>query len=293
MMNESVLKTFWRDTYKSKSPIPFIISVQVVVFVLIHFFELLHEVDLLQVSLYNYAVDYLSLPLSLNQFFQQPWSILTYPLLYTGLFKLLFDCLWLYWIGNIFMGFLNRRQFLFLYFSATILGAFVYLGLGFIPALHDSAQLSFHTATFALGAIVASTATLAPRYELRLLLLGTVSLKTIAIAYICIELVLRGLINKAGGITFLAMAFWGVLFIRSLQQGKDLSIIKKSLKKSKLKVVHQKEMASATSRSYRHKTDLPNQEEIDRILDKISVSGYESLTSQEKEVLFKASKSDR
>ncbi|HLT89081.1 MAG TPA: rhomboid family intramembrane serine protease [Sphingobacterium sp.] len=294
-MKESVLKTFWRDTYQSKSPIPFIISVQVIIFVLIHLFDLLKEVDLLQVSLYDYAVDYLSLPLSFGQFLKQPWSIVTYPFLYTGLFQLLFDCLWLYWMGNIFLSFLNRRQFLFLYFSAILLGACIYLGLGFIPMLQNSVQLSFRTSTFALGALVASVATLAPRYELRLLLLGTVSLKTIALVYICIELIFTGLMNKAGGIGFMAMAFWGVLFIRSLNQGKDFSLLKwrKSIKKSKMKVVHQSTTASATYSSYRHASDLPNQEEIDEILDKISIGGYESLTSREKEVLFKASKDDK
>src|SRR5690606_20155805 len=132
-MKESVLKTFWRDTYQSKSPIPFIISVQVIIFVLIHIFDLLKEVDLLQVSLYDYAVDYLSLPLSFGHVLVHPSCILSYAFVYTGLFQLLFDCLWLYWMGNIFLSFLNRRQFLFLDFSAILLGACVYLGLGFIP----------------------------------------------------------------------------------------------------------------------------------------------------------------
>lgn len=291
-MKESVLKTFWRDTYQSKSPIPFIISVQVIVFVLIHIFDLLKEVNVLQVSLYDYAVDYLSLPLSFSQFLRQPWSIATYPFLYTGLFQLLFDCLWLYWMGNVFLSFLNKRQFLFLYFSATSLGALIYLGLGFIPLLQNGAS-SFHTATFGLGALVASIATLAPRYELRLFLFGTVSLKTIALVYVCIALLFTGLMDKAGGISFLAMAFWGVLFIRALRQGRDFSIFKKPIKKAKMKVVHQSNAASTTYSSYRHTSDLPNQDEIDEILDKISVGGYESLTSREKEVLFKASKDDR
>src|SRR5690606_22141067 len=294
-MKESVLKTFWRDTYQSKSPIPFIISVQVIIFVLIHLFDLLKEVNLLQISLYDYATDYLSLPLSFSQFLTQPWSIITYPFLYTGLFQLLFDCLWLYWMGNIFLNFLNKRQFLFLYFSTVFLGACLYLGLGVIPILQNSVQLSFHTSTFALGAVVAAVATLAPRYEVRLLLIGSVSLKTIALIYICIELIFTGLMNKAGGISFLAAAGWGVLFIRLLQQGKDLSLLKwrNPIKKPTMKVMHQGKTASISNSSYRHVSDLPNQAEIDEILDKISVGGYESLTSREKEVLFQASKDDK
>lgn len=294
-MKESVLKTFWRDTYQSKSPIPFIISVQVILFVLIHIFDLLKEVNVLQVSLYDYAIDYLSLPISFSHFLKQPWSIATYSFLYTGLFQLLFDCLWLYWMGNIFLNFLSRKQFLFLYFSAAFLGACLYLGLGFIPLLQNSVELSFRSATFPLGALVAAIATLVPRYEIRLFLLGTLSLKTIALVYIGIELIFTGLMNKAGGISFLAAAGWGIFFIQSLNKGNDFSAftLKNLTRKSKMKVVHQNKSAPITYRSYRHISDLPNQEEIDEILDKISVGGYESLTSREKEVLFKASKDDK
>ena len=294
-MKESVLKTFWRDTYQSKSPIPFIISVQVVIFVLIHLFDLLHEVNLLEVRLYDYTVEYLSLPSSFHQFLRQPWSLATYPFLYTGLLQLIFDCLWLYWIGNIFLNFLHRRQFLFLYISTILLGGCIYLGLGFIPSLQSSVQSSFSTSTFALGALIAAVATLAPRYELRLFLFGTVSLKTIALVFICIELIFTGLLSKAGGIAFLASVFWGILFMRSLNQGNDFSKFKwkKPVKKAKMKVVHQASTVSSSYSNFRHVSDLPNQDEIDEILDKISVGGYESLTSREKEVLFKASKDDR
>lgn len=295
MMKESALKTFWRDTYQGRSPIPFIISAQIILFVLIHLFDLLKEVNVLQVSLYDYAVDHLSLPLSFDRFLTQPWSIATYPFLYTGLFQLLFDCLWLYWMGNIFLNFLSRKQFLFLYSSSLLLGGLLYIGLGFIPVLQNSVQVSMHTATFGLGALVASVATLAPRYEIRLLLLGSISLKTIALVYICIELIFTGLMNKAGGVTFLAAAFWGMLFIRALKKGHDFSAFKRPRRKPKMKIVRQEPVKTSTqgTTTYRHASDLPNQAEIDEILDKISVGGYESLTSREKEVLFKASKDDR
>src|SRR5690606_4825264 len=181
-MKESVLKTFWRDTYQSKSPIPFIISVQVILFVLIHIFDLLKEVNVLQVSLYDYAIDYLSLPISFSHFLKQPWSIATYSFLYTGLFQLLFDCLWLYWMGNISLNFLSSKQFLFLYFSATFLGASSYLGLCFYPIQQISVLLSFGNATAPMGALVAARATRVRREEIRLFLLCTLTLNTLALA---------------------------------------------------------------------------------------------------------------
>src|SRR5690606_11225992 len=113
--------------------------------------------------------------------------------------------------------------------------------------------------------------------------------------YIGIELIFTGLMNKAGGISFLAAAGWGIFFIQSLNKGNDFSAftLKNLTRKSKMKVVHQNKSAPTTYRNYRHVSDLPNQEEVDEILDKISVGGYESLTSREKEVLFKASKDDK
>ena len=295
-MKESVLKTFWRDTYQGESPIPFIISAQVILFVLIHLFDLLQEVNIIQIPLYDYTVNYFSLPFSFTHFLKQPWSILTYSFLYTGLFQLVFDCLWLYWIGTIFMNFLNKRQFLFLYFSAVFIGACVYLLLGTIPVLQHRAPLSFHNASFALAALIAAVATLTPQYELRFVLLGSIRLKFVALFYIAIELIFTTLTNEAAGVGILISACWGLLFIRSLQQGKDLSrwTSQKERRRAKMKVVqHQHTASSSSYNSYRHVSDLPNQEEIDEILDKISVSGYESLSSREKEVLFKASKDDR
>ncbi|TDS10382.1 rhomboid family intramembrane serine protease [Sphingobacterium paludis] len=290
-MKESVLKAFWRDTYQSRSPIPFIISVQVLVFVLIHLFELLVDLNVVQFSLEEWISTHLTLPLSPTRFIQQPWTIVTYSFIYKGLFQLLFDCLWLYWIGNTFLNFLTTRQFLFLYSSAVLVGGMLYPLFGLIPAFHTNTPLSFYGASFALGSIVAAIATLVPKSEIRLLLFGNVSFKNLAIVFITLSAILIGMVNKAGAVTFLCTSFWGLFFVRALQQGNDFSLFFQFKKRSKLKVVHSKGIRSA--HTYRHQSDLPNQEEVDEILDKISISGYDSLTSQEKEVLFKASNDER
>ncbi|KGE15062.1 rhomboid family intramembrane serine protease [Sphingobacterium deserti] len=290
-MKESVLKAFWRDTYQSRSPIPFIISVQVLIFVLIHLFELLGDLNVLQFSLGGFINTHLTLPLSPARFIEQPWTIISYSFVYQGLFQILFDCLWLYWIGNTFLNFLNTRQFLFLYISAVLLGGLIYPVLGLVPVFQTSTPLSFHGASFALGSIVAAIATLVPKSEIRLLLFGNVTLKNLAIVFIALSAIFIGMVNKAGAVTFLFTSFWGLFFIRALQQGNDFSLFFQIRKRSKLKVVHSKGIKSAYT--YRHQSDLPNQEEVDEILDKISISGYDSLTSQEKEVLFKASNDER
>ncbi|WDF68422.1 rhomboid family intramembrane serine protease [Sphingobacterium oryzagri] len=291
-MKESALKTFWRDTYKGQSPVPFIISVQVGLFVLIHIFDLLQEIGITQLSLYSITVEKLSLPLSFHTFITQPWSLATYSFLYTNIFQLLFDCLWLFWIGSMFMNFLNRRQFLFVYSSAIVGGGLLYLGIGTIPGFGSLISPIYTSASFALGAMFAALATLVPRSEVRLLLIGNISLKTLAIAYIVLAAIFIAMANKPAAISFLLAACWGFAYTKALQNGNDYSLLFNLKKRSKLKIVH-KSKSGVSSYAYRHQSDLPNQDEVDEILDKISVGGYESLTSQEKEVLFKASKGER
>ncbi|SMG40218.1 rhomboid family intramembrane serine protease [Sphingobacterium psychroaquaticum] len=291
-MKQSSLKTFWQNTYKGASPIPVIITIQVLLFVLIHIFDLLREVGLTQTPYYDYSVSFLSLPLSFDKFLTQPWSLLTFPFLYTGIFQLLFDCLWLFWIGNTFLVFLNKRQMLYLYFSAIMVGAVTFLLLGGIPALQRSVQQSFHTSTFGIVALVAATTMLVPKMEVRLFLFGNVQLRYIAFFYIALSIIFYALVNKAGAIAVLVTAAWGALYLNQLQAGRDFSqLFQRKQKRSKLRVVHHNKQTN-TARGNRHPSDMPNQVEIDEILDKISIGGYESLTSHEKEVLFKASKSE-
>lgn len=288
-MKENVLKTFWRDTYQSKSPIPFIISAQVIVFVLIHLFDLLYEVKIIRIPLYDDIIRLLALPMNGAEFLKQPWSLLTYPLVHTGLFQIVFDCLWMYWMGTIFLNFLNNRQLLFLIGSAIVLGGILYLGFGQIGFLQKNTQESLSTPTVALAALVAAVITLMPNMEVRLIIFGTLKLKTIGLIFLGLECIFLGLVNKPAAITLILMAVWGYYYMARLKQGRDFSLWVKPKIKPKLKVVHSNPHQS----HIRHtKTDLPNQQEIDDILDKISVGGYENLTSHEKETLFKASKQE-
>lgn len=291
-MKQSSLKTFWQNTYRGTSPIPAIITVQVLLFVLIHIFDLLREVGLTQTPYYDYSVTFLSLPLSFDKFLTQPWSLLTFPFLYTGIFQLLFDCLWLFWIGNTFLVFLNKRQLLYVYFSAILVGAIVFLLAGSIPALQGSVQQSFHTSIFGIVALVTTMTMLVPKMEVRLFLFGNVQLRYIAFFYIALSVIFYALVNRAGAIAILVSAAWGAMYLNQLNGGRDFSqLFERKQKRSKLRVVHHNKQTSA-ARSNRHPGDMPNQVEIDEILDKISIGGYESLTSHEKEVLFKASKSE-
>lgn len=286
--SESTFQEFWRTTYRSGSPVPYVISAQVVVFVLIHLFDLLVELEATPYSLYDIAVDKLTLPANLSRFMSQPWSLLTYPFLYTNLLRLFFDCLWLYWMGTIFLNLLSGRQFLTLFGSTIVLGSMVYIGVSQLPFPSTGPSSALSTSAVGLAAIATALINLVPRTQIRLLLLGTVPFRTIAIIYLVVQLAFYVNNDLSAAVTYIAAAAWGWIFMANLKNGRDFSTFFKKRQKRELRVVRTHGQSHVPIyRSY--KADLPNQEEIDAILDKISLSGYDSLTAEEKEALFRVS----
>ncbi|MFD2552806.1 rhomboid family intramembrane serine protease [Sphingobacterium tabacisoli] len=292
-MKENVLKSFVRDTYKNTSAIPYIITGQAFMFILLHIFELLSFDDVISIDLFKWTYEHLSLPSSIQVFIQQPWSLITHPFLYKSIFNILFDCLWLYWIGNIFLNFLNNRQLLTVFFGALTLGGLLYIGVSSFPYFSHSPKY-WNTTTFGLAALISSVALLVPNLQVRMFLLGDIKLRTIAFLYLAIQFVFLIIDTPVAAIVYVFTAGFGAMFIGQLQKGNDWSkFFKKSRRPKHLKIVQGKNAGRDNSSNRKHPTDLPNQDLIDQILDKISVSGYESLNSQEKEVLFKASKQDQ
>lgn len=283
-MRENVVTSFIRDTYKTTSIIPYIITAQVVLFVLLHILELLTFAETTSVDLFSLLLSKSTLPLRAEDFISQPWSFITHPFIYQSLWNLLFDCLWLYWIGNMFLTYLNTRQFNTVFIGGLAAGALLYLSLGFIPNFHAQG-LSWHTSAFGLAALISALLLLVPNAELRLFLLGNVKFKWIAIVYLGIQFVLHINSNPAAAITYIVVAAGGMLFMHQLQNGKDWSKVF-DRKRRKLKPIK----GNYTINQKNVEQEYPDQHQIDQILDKISLNGYESLTSREKELLFRASK---
>ncbi|MFA5246034.1 MAG: rhomboid family intramembrane serine protease, partial [Pedobacter sp.] len=223
----------------------------------------------------------LSVPSELSEIPLNFWTIITYMFVQRSFFHILFNMLWLFWMGQIFMDFLNKRQFYFTYVAGGILGALTYLiAYNTIPVFTNVSSYLLGSSASVM-AIVVATATLVPDYTLRLLLFGSVKLKYLAIAYFVLDIIGMGGGNAGGSIAHIGGAIAGFIFVKQLQSGRDLSKILK--RKTRLKVVKNDSGSSKNNLE-------PDQETIDRILDKISKSGYDSLTKTEKEQLFKASK---
>lgn len=234
---------------------------------------------------------YLTLPASFVSFIYKPWSIVTYMFLHGGFLHILFNMLWLFWMGSLLHEYLGNRRVYQAYFAGGIFGGIIYMiAYNVFPVFNPVVDHAY-----ALGAsagvlsVVVAAATLLPDYPVQMFLFGTVRLKYIALVSVLLDLISIPNGNAGGHIAHLGGALFGFLFIRYLQKVTIIDKVSDAVsgifsKKKKLKVVHR------TTYMKMDDQNKPSQTEIDSILDKISKSGYDSLTKREKEILFKASK---
>ncbi|MEJ6981847.1 rhomboid family intramembrane serine protease [Pedobacter sp. P351] len=281
-MKQSIFKELWNKMFYSGSRLFLFIGINVLVFLVLGLLRL----EWLFTKSYS-ITEWLSLQLSVPAYYgkllYKPWTVVTYMFTHVQLFHFIFNMLVLYWFGKIFEDFLNKKQFTFTYLAGGIFGALLFIAFYTIfPAFEQDKYNSILLgASGSVMAIVVATATLLPDYSLRLLLFGDVRLKYLALAYVLIDIIGMSGLNAGGSIAHLGGALLGFVFIKQLQAGNDWSKIFQ--RRRKLKIVKPSHTSSVnTSR-------VPEQELIDEILDKISQSGYDSLTKQEKEQLFKAS----
>jgi membrane associated rhomboid family serine protease len=243
----------------------------------------------------------IAIPAPLIEFLQRPWTIITYAFVHdwTGILHILFNMLFLYWFGKLFVEYLGSDKLVAVYFLGAFAGAVAYLIVyNVIPyyeaRVPDGGMVG---ASAAVYAIVVATATLVPDYTFFLLFLGPVRIKYIAAFYIVLSFLGSVGSNEGGNVAHLGGALIGFVYIKQLQAGVNwgswiTAVIEwcKGLfsAKPKVKVTYRKEAAAAAKKA--GKSSTVSQDEIDTILDKISDGGYESLTKEEKEKLFNASK---
>ncbi len=245
---------------------------------------------------------YLSLPSDLGSFLLRPWSLITYMFVQEGIFHLFFNLMILYVGGQIFNRFVGESKLLSTYILSGVAGALLYvLTFNIFPAFQDVVGGSFAIGSSAsvLGIFIAA-ATFAPNLPLNVILLGNVKLKYIAIVFIVLDLLNIRNGNAGGHIAHLGGAFYGYLFSSQLKKNVDISnsfnqFLQKlksyfynEKKKSTFKNVHKNPKRPSTDDDYL-KNQNAYQAEIDQILDKIKRSGYESLSTMEKQKLFDAS----
>jgi hypothetical protein len=222
--------------------------------------------------------------------------------LHAGALHLLFNMLWLYWFGQLFLAFFSARHFRGLYLLGGLCGGLLYMLAYnvfpyFGPYIYGSYLLG---ASASVLAIVVATAVREPEYRVNFMFIGAVRLKYVALFMVVTDLLFVTSGNGGGHIAHLGGALAGWWFAKSLQKGYDITRwinqvfdwfsggikISRPAKKPKMKV---NRGGKADDYDYNARKKQQS-EEIDRILDKLKQSGYASLTTEEKKRLFDASK---
>lgn len=291
---------------KSRAVLARLMLINLVVFVVINIINLflfLFEVssgnEIHKVSTLTY---WLSVPSDISQLIVKPWTVFTYMFLQEGFFHLFFNMIILYFGGRIFSEYLDEKKLLKTYIFSGLMGAaFFILAFNAFPVFAGSLPnaLALGASASVLGIMIA-IATYVPEYTVNLLLFGRVKLKYIAIIFIVIDIFSIPKGNAGGHIAHIGGAFWGFLYATNLKKGKDLATFFDRIKWPKVRFkspgrkkhhfedvyVNRKPM---TDEEYNARK-MNHQKDLDRILDKISRSGYQSLTKEEKEILFRNSK---
>ena len=249
---------------------------------------------------YNPWARYFELPAWVPTFLLQPWSLITYMFMHVDLFHILFNMLWLYWFGTLFLNFFSSRHLRGLYVLGGIGGGLLYmLAYNIFPYFsltsHHALLLG---ASASILAIVVATAVRQPEYTVQFMFVGAVRLKYVALFMIVTDLLFMTHGNAGGHISHLGGALTGWLFASRLSNGRDITAwINKVIdwfsfdrkvcfrRKPKMKV-HYGDKQKDYNYNARRKAD---NDEIDRILDKLRKSGYGSLSEEEKKTLFNAS----
>ena len=283
---------------KNKDIVFRLILINVVIFLVISIIDVTFSLFNLSENSFNNIWNQLSLSAVPAEVLRKPWTLITYMFMHStsSIFHILINMLMLYWFGKIFLVFLQQKKLLNIYIFGGLCGAFMYLvAYQSVPMLRDQPPiLGMVGASASVIAIMIATATLVPDYKIMLLFIGEVKLKYVALIFILIDLISLKGGNSGGHFAHLGGAIYGFLYIRFIRSNSALS---NYIEKTAGKVTGLFKNKDKTYIKYKKVKSVPKQKSsgtsqhnIDSILDKIAISGYESLTDHEKELLFNESK---
>ena len=248
----------------------------------------------------NILPDILSVPSNISELFKRPWTPVTYMFLHTGFIHLLFNILGLYWFGKLFLYRLEGEKLLGVYLLGGISGAAFYVISYNLFPVFDSINGLLLGASASVFAILVAIAFYDPNNEIHLSFIGSFQLKYVALFYVLLSVIGISATNPGGNIAHLGGAAWGWFYIFQLRKGKDMGaglvrfIDKISISiqnlfrpKNNLKVTFKQTPRDDYEYNRLKKME---QEEVNRILEKIGKSGYDSLSKSEKELLFRQGK---
>ncbi|MDR5589868.1 rhomboid family intramembrane serine protease [Christiangramia sp. SM2212] len=283
-----------------------LIAINVLVFILFFLFKTIAFLFQFQS---DFLVQWFVFPKEPMEFLMKPWSIITYSFLHSGIWHILSNMLILYFSGIYFLNYFSPKRLLNYYFLGVIIGALVYmLSYNLFPAFQGTGKSYLMGASAGVMAVLIGIASHVPNMRVRLMLIGSVKFWWIAAFLVVLDVIQIPMGNAGGHLAHLGGAALGYLYTNQLQKGNDIgkwfenimdsiaSLFKPREKKARMKTVYRTERTAASksgqpkSKSKFDKND--KQKRVDAILDKISKSGYESLSKDEKDFLFQAGKED-
>lgn len=247
------------------------------------------------------SLNWLKLPVDFFDFLYKPWTIVTYGFTHYGFFHILFNLLVLFFVSRILLNLFKPKMALSIYFLGIIFGGLIYLLVyNVLPSSVLQSNNGLIGASAGVRALLIFVCAYMPQTEVRLAF-WNVKLMYIGIAVVVIDVIGLFGTNQGGNVAHIGGSILGYVYAVQLQKGTDIGTgfgrfmdwienLFKPKKRSPLKTVYKgksNEVASHTKREFK---EFNKQKQIDLILDKISKSGYESLTKEEKEFLFKIGK---
>jgi len=293
------MNTIWNDiknNYNSGTNFTKILYINIgffLIYKILFVFSFLFETE----GITYFTENYLSLPSNKSLVFKKPWTLISYMFVHLDFFHILFNMIWLHFGSKLFLQYFNGKQLVSTYILGGISGGMLYIiAFNLFPAFQDQVDTSVVIgASASVLAIFIAIATYQPNYTVSFPFIGRVELKQIAIVLIVLDLLSISPDNPGGHISHLGGALFGYLYISLLKRGTDISVNfykfigSFSLKnKSKLRKVHKRNKKKNDDDFRNNKSE--KQKKINSILEKISKSGYDSLSKSEKEILFKESK---
>jgi membrane associated rhomboid family serine protease len=284
-----------RNTFRHGTSLTRLIYINIAVFLILSLAAiagfLLDNPDIASKTFLLFAI-----PSSLKALLLKPWTLITYMFTHKDFWHILFNMLWLYWFGRIFLEYLDQRKLVAVYLLGGLSGALVYvLSFNVFPAfagvLNESVAIG---ASASVMAVVIAIAAYVPNYTIQLLLLGKIKIKYMALAIFVLTSFMDFSVNSGGKLAHIGGALFGYLYTINLRHGHDIGkglnrlidfFVTMFKPRDKLKVTYKKPVSDYDY----NKMKAEHQTRINVILDKIAKGGYDSLTKEEKDLLFRES----
>jgi len=288
------LKRFFREGSALANLIIFNIAVWVLVQAFRIIFFLYNQPDAAIAT--TAIIRIFGVPASLPSLLNKPWTLITYMFLHIDVWHVLFNMLWLYWFGKIFVEFMGNKKLVLVYFLGGISGALVYiLAFNFFPVFSAALPQSYALgASASVMAIVTAAAFKVPDYTVYLLFFGRIRIIYMAIALFVFDFFMIPTGNAGGHIAHIGGAMFGFLYIQLFANAGSRWFDWQHSGRSRFRgttswnETYENPRRPVSDEDY-NVSKIQKQKKMDDILDKISKGGYDSLTKEEKEFLFKSS----